>query len=138
MSFLVIFSIICIFYKFQHIQHIFHILHIMHPHILLILQELQKMFKDLSDGWIFRRTCLVRRAQMMALQQCLPVPLDQHRLPVTRCSCTDCPCLPGLQKHIEASTHNAFKFGTALQKLALTYLLQYSEYAKKYAKKYAE
>ena len=43
-----------------------------------------------------------------------------------------------LQNHIKASTHNAFKSGTALQKLALTYLLQYAEYARKYARKYAE
>jgi hypothetical protein len=44
----------------------------------------------------------------------------------------------GLQYQIKESTHNAFKFGTALQKLALTYLLQYAEYARKYARKYAE
>jgi hypothetical protein len=43
-----------------------------------------------------------------------------------------------LQNHIKASTHNAFTSGTALQKLALTYLLQYAEYARKYARKYAE
>jgi hypothetical protein len=46
-----------------------------------------------------------------------------------------------LQDQIKESTHNAFKSGTALQKLALTYLLQYAEYARKYAeydKKYAE
>jgi hypothetical protein len=43
-----------------------------------------------------------------------------------------------LQDQIKESTHNAFKFGTALQKLALTYLLQYAEYARKYARKYAE
>ncbi len=48
------------------------------------------------------------------------------------------PASCGLQNHIKASTHNAFKFGTALQKLALTYLLQYAEYARKYARKYAE
>ncbi len=82
-----------------------------------------------------RRTCLVRRAPMLALQQCLPVQLDQHRLKVTldRAAAALMLLLPaccGLQKHIKASTHNAFKpeFGTALQtrKLALrlTYLLQ--------------
>ena len=90
---------------------------------------------------------------MLALQQCLPVPLDQHRLPVTPDRAAVARMLPlpascGLQNHIKASTHNAFKFGTALQKLALTYLLEYAEYAKKYAeynkknaeydKKYAE
>ncbi len=48
------------------------------------------------------------------------------------------PASCGLQNHIKASTHNAFKFGTELQKLALTYLLQYAEYARKYARKYAE
>ncbi len=48
------------------------------------------------------------------------------------------PASCGLQNHITASSHNAFKFGTALQKLALTYLLQYAEYARKYARKYAE
>ncbi len=48
------------------------------------------------------------------------------------------PASCGLQNHIKYSTHNAFKFGTALQKLALTYLLQYAEYARKYARKYAE
>ncbi len=48
------------------------------------------------------------------------------------------PASCGLKNHIKASTHNAFKFGTALQKLALTYLLQYAEYARKYARKYAE
>jgi hypothetical protein len=37
-----------------------------------------------------------------------------------------------LQKDIKASTHNAF--GAALQKLALTKLLQYAKYDKKYAK----
>jgi hypothetical protein len=55
---------------------------------------------------------------MLALQQSLPA------------SC-------GLQNHIKAATHNAFKFGTALQKLALTCLLQYAENARKYARKYA-
>ena len=80
---------------------------------------------------------------MLALQQCLPVPLDQHRLPVTLDRAAAAPMLPlhascGLQDQIKASTHNAFKFGTALQKLALTYLLQYAEYARKYARKYAE
>jgi hypothetical protein len=44
----------------------------------------------------------------------------------------------GLQNHIKVSTHHTFKFGTALQKLALTYLLQYAEYARKYARKYEE
>jgi hypothetical protein len=78
------------------------------------------------------------------VQQCLPVPLDQHQLPVTLDRAAAARTLPlpascGLQKHhIKASSHNAFKFGTALQKLALTYLLQYAEYARKYAKKYAE
>ncbi len=80
---------------------------------------------------------------MLALQQSLPVPLDQHRLPVTFDRAAPARMLPlpascGLQNHIKASTHNAFKFGTALQKLALTYLLQYAEYARKYARKYAE
>ena len=59
-----------------------------------------------------------------------------------RCSCTNaapaCLLHCGLQDQIKESTHNAFKFGTALQKLALTYLLQYAEYARKYARKYAE
>ncbi len=32
-----------------------------------------------------------------------------------------------LQNHIKTSTHNTFKFGTTLQKLALTNLLQYAE-----------
>ena len=39
-----------------------------------------------SHRWMDgRTTCLpvIRRAPMLALQQCLPVPLDQHRLPVT-------------------------------------------------------
>jgi hypothetical protein len=78
---------------------------------------------------------------MLALQQCLPVPLDQHRLPVTLSSyraaaarMLPLPASCGLPNHIKAFTHNAFKFGTALQKLALTYLLQYAEYARKYAK----
>jgi len=80
---------------------------------------------------------------MLALQQCLPVPLDQHRLPVTLHRAAAARMLPlpascGSQNHIKASTHNAFKSGTALQKLALTYLLQYAEYARKYARKYAE
>ncbi len=80
---------------------------------------------------------------MLALQQCLPVQLDQHQLPVTLDRATAARMLPlpascGLQNHIKASTHNAFKFGTALQKLALTYLLQHAEYARKYARKYAE
>ncbi len=77
---------------------------------------------------------------MLALQP------DQHRLPVTLDRTAAARMLPlpvscGLQNHIKASTHNAFKFGTALQKLALTCLLQYAEYARKYAgydKKYAE
>ncbi len=92
-----------------------------------------------------RITCLpvVRRATMLALQQCLPVPQDQHRLPVTLDRAAAARMLPlpascGLQNHIKASTHNDFKFGTALQKLALTYLLQYAEYDRKYARKYAE
>jgi hypothetical protein len=40
------------------------------------------------------------------------------------------PASCGLQNQIKASTHNAFKpeFGIALQKLALTYLLQYAEH----------
>jgi hypothetical protein len=68
---------------------------------------------------------------MPALQQGLPVLLDQHRIPATldRAAAARMRPLPascGLQKHIQASTHNAFKFGTALQKLALTYLLQYA------------
>jgi hypothetical protein len=55
-------------------------------------------------------------------QQCLPVPLDQHRLPETldRAVAARMLLLPascGLQNHIKASAHNAFKFGTALQKL---------------------
>ncbi len=71
---------------------------------------------------------------MLALQQCLPVQLDQHRLPVTLDRTAAARMLPlpaacGLQHHIKASTHTTFKFGTALQKLALTYLLQYAEYA---------
>ncbi len=74
---------------------------------------------------------------------CLPVPLDQHRLPVTLDSAAAERMLPlpascGLQNLIKASTHNAFKFGTALQKPALTYLLQYAEYARKNARKNAE
>jgi hypothetical protein len=75
---------------------------------------------------------------MLALQQSLPVQLDQpHRLPVTLDHAAAARMLPlpascGLQSHIKASTtHNAFKFGTgtraALQKRALTYLLQYTE-----------
>ncbi len=79
---------------------------------------------------------------MLALHQCLPVQLDQHRLPVTPDRAAAARMLPlpascGLKSHIKASAHNAFKFGTALQKLALTYLLQYAEYARKYARKYA-
>jgi hypothetical protein len=78
-SFLVIFSIFSIFYKLQHIQHIFHIVHILHPHILHILQGFIT-----SQWWMDgRSTCLVRRAPMLALPQCLPVQLDQHRLTVT-------------------------------------------------------
>ena len=55
-------------------------------------------------------------------------------------SCTNVAtaCLLWIARSIKASTHNAFKLGTALQKLALTYLLQYAEYARKYARKYAE
>ena len=80
---------------------------------------------------------------MLALQQCLPLPLDQHRLPVTLDRAAAARMLPlpascGLQDQIKASIHNASKFGTALQKLALIYLLQYAEYARKYARKYAE
>ena len=86
---------------------------------------------------------------MLALQQCLPVPLDQHRLPMTLDRAAAARMLPlpasessgcqcRLQDQIKASTHNAFKFSTALQKLALTYLLQYAEYARKYARIYAE
>ncbi len=60
------------------------------------------------------------------------VPLDQHQLPVTLDRAAAARMLPlpascGLQNlnHIKASesTHNAFKFGTALQKPALTYCL---------------
>jgi hypothetical protein len=82
-------------------------------------------------------------SQCWQQSRCLPVPLDQHQLPVTLDCTAAARMLPlsascGLQNHIKASTHNAFKFGTALQKPALTYLLQYAEYAKKYATKYAE
>ncbi len=59
------------------------------------------------DGKI---TCLpvVRRALMLALQQCLPVQLEQHRLPVTldRAAAARMLQLPascGLQNHIKAS-----------------------------------
>ncbi len=82
---------------------------------------------------------------MLALQQCLPVPvpLDQHQSPVTLDRAAAAQVLPlpasyGLKKHIKASTHNAFKFGTALQKLVLTYLPQYAENAKTYSRKYAK
>jgi hypothetical protein len=56
---------------------------------------------------------------MLALQQCLPVPLDQHGLPVTLDHAAAARMLPlpvscGLQKHFKASTHNAFKFTMAL------------------------
>jgi hypothetical protein len=69
--------------------------------------------------------------------------VEKHQLPVTLDRAAAARMLPlpascGLQNHIKASTHNAFKFGTALQKLALTYLLQYAEYPRKYARKYAE
>ncbi len=79
---------------------------------------------------------------MLALQQYLPVQLDQHWLPVTLYRAAAARMLPlpascGLQNHIKASTHNAVKFGTALQKVALIHLLQYAEYTRKYARKYA-
>jgi hypothetical protein len=74
---------------------------------------------------------------MLALQQCLQ--LDQHRWSVILDSTAAArtrplPAFCGLQKHIKASTHNAFKFGTAQQKLALTNLLQYAEYEEKKCK----
>ncbi len=78
---------------------------------------------------------------MLALQQCLPVPLDPvtlDRAAAARMLPLPASCGFKLQDQIQASTHNAFKFGTALQKLALTYFLQYAEYATKYARKYAE
>ncbi len=67
---------------------------------------------------------------MLALQQCLPVPLDQHRLPLTLDRAAAARMLPltvsrGLQNHIKASTYNAFKF-------------HYAEHARKYARKYAD
>jgi hypothetical protein len=79
---------------------------------------------------------------MLALQQCLPVQLDQHRLPVTVDLHECCHCLPPVDCKITLkpllTTLSGKSFGTALQTLALTYLLQYAEYANKYARKYAE
>jgi hypothetical protein len=51
---------------------------------------------------------------MLALQQCLPVPLDQHGLQVTLDHAAAAQMLPlpascGLQKRIQASAYNAFK-----------------------------
>ncbi len=137
-SFLVIFCIFCIFYKFQHIQHMFHILHILPPHILHVLQELHKI--SVMDGWQGNRLGQEGASAGPAAVPASaagPAAITSDAWP--RCSCMDtaAACLQWIAKTHWVSTHNAFKFDTALQKLALTYLLQYAEYAKKSARKYA-
>ncbi len=63
--------------KLQHIQHILCIF------CILTFCIFCKSFIS-SQWWMDgRRTCLVSRAPMLALQQCLPVQLDQRWLPVT-------------------------------------------------------
>jgi hypothetical protein len=48
------------------------------------------------------------------------------------------PASCGLQHYIKASTDNAFKFCAALQKLALTYSLQYAEYMQENMQEYMQ
>jgi hypothetical protein len=106
-----------------------------------ILQELHKI--SLMNGWQDNMLASGQEGANAGPAAVPAVQLDQHRLPVKLDRAAAARMLPlpvtcGLQNHIKASTHNTFKFGTALQKLALTYLLQYAEYARKYARKYAE
>jgi hypothetical protein len=111
----------------------FHTLHILHLHILHILQELHTI--SLMDGWQDNMLASGQEganAGPAAVSASAAGPAS-----ITSDAWPRCHCLPpvDLQNHIKASTHNAFKFGTALQKLDLTYLLQYAEYARKYARK---
>jgi hypothetical protein len=98
-------------------------------------------FDTRVNNIVFEKCKFINHRLGLHCRQIVPTEVLQTQIKIHQCEFLEnhtSVLITGVQDQIKASTHNTFKFGTALQNLALTYLLQYAEYARKYARKYAE